>query len=296
MSQFKTPLRYPGGKQKVWPFIQEILAANGLLGGNYAEPFAGGAGVAIELLLRDLVTRIYLNDACIGVYSFWRSVLDEPERLCNRISLASLTVDEWKRQREIYRTRSTADRFDLGFAFLYLNRCNRSGILTGGLIGGLSQRGEWKMDARFPRNTLIERIEAIATKSKQVRLRNDDAETFLKKHIPRLGPKTFVYCDPPYFEKGKRLYPNSYLPRDHERLAEVIQSVIKHPWAVSYDACEDIFSHYSQRRSIVYSLQYNAAKAYQGSEFFVFSDELCIPASSRIDSIQRSLIQLSEAG
>ena len=72
MSRYKTPLRYPGGKQRLAPFIRELLTANNLLGTEYAEPYAGGAGIAMELLINGEVSRIHLNDKDYAVYCFWR--------------------------------------------------------------------------------------------------------------------------------------------------------------------------------------------------------------------------------
>jgi DNA adenine methylase len=293
MSTYKTPLRYPGGKQRIWPFLDEILSKNNLIGGHYAEPYAGGAGMAIELLLRNRVSRIHLNDSCIAVHAFWHSILNETERFCRKISRASLTIAEWKRQREVFNSRHTADRFDLGFAMFYLNRCNRSGIVTGGVIGGLDQTGNWKMDARFPRNQLITRIEAIAAKRSAIKIRKWDAERFLLEYVPRLPVRTLVYCDPPYFHKAERLYPNHYKASDHTQIAKVIQSKVKRPWIVSYDLCEDVLSHYSKRRLFSYMLQYNAARAYKGAEIFIFSDQIDLPTNSTLRAINDGLERVS---
>lgn len=293
MSSFKTPLRYPGGKQRLWPFIDEILTTNGLEMAEYAEPYAGGAGIAVELLLRNRVSKIHLNDSCGGVYAFWHSVLNETERFCRRISRASLTIDEWRSQREVFKSREGADRFDLGFAMFYLNRCNRSGIVTGGVIGGLEQTGDWKIDARFPRNDLITRIEAIVARRSAIKIRNWDAERFLTDYVSKLPAQALVYCDPPYFRKAERLYPNHYSPDDHARIAKVIQSKVKRPWVVSYDSCDEITAHYSHRKTFRYMLQYNAAKAYKGSELFIFSDKTQIPRRSCLPAIQTALAELA---
>lgn len=289
MTTYKTPLRYPGGKQRLWPFLDEVLSANDLVGGHYAEPYAGGAGIAMELLLRGRVSTIHLNDSCIAIHAFWHSILNEADRFCSKISRASLTIDEWKRQREVFKNRRNADRFDLGFAMFYLNRCNRSGIMTGGVIGGLAQTGKWKIDARFPRNELISRIEVIASHRKSIRLRNWDAERFLIDYIPKLPVRSLVYCDAPYFHKADRLYPNYYKPQDHARIAEVIQGRIERPWVVSYDSCTDIQSRYQDRRMFEYRLQYNAAKAYKGSELFIFSDDIELPSQSVLPAVDEGL-------
>lgn len=288
MSRYKTPLRYPGGKQKLAPFVKEVMEANNLGGGHYAEPYAGGAGVAIELLLNGTASHIHLNDSCSAVYSFWKSILNETEDFCRRISRASLNVREWRKHQEVVKNRTEYGTLDVGFSMFYLNRVNRSGILSGGLIGGLAQEGEWLMDARFPRTELIRRIENIARRKKNIRLRNWDAERFISTYLPRLPQESLVYCDPPYFEKADRLYLNHYQPEDHQRIAKVIQK-IKLPWMVSYDAAPEIMKCYAQRRAFIYGLQYNALRAYVGTEAFFFSDQLNIGNSSSIKSISAAL-------
>jgi DNA adenine methylase len=294
MSRYRTPLRYPGGKQRLTPFILEVLANNGLTGGHYAEPYAGGAGVAMELLLERHVSHVHLNDSSRAIYAFWNSILTQPEEFCRRISSASLTVDEWKKCREVVRYPDVIDELDLGFSVFYLNRCNRSGVLSGGIIGGLDQTGPWKMDARFPRNELIRRIEAIAIRADSITLRNWDAERFIIEHIPTLPHETFVYCDPPYFEKASKLYLNHYKPGDHARVAEVIQEQLPRRWAVSYDNAIEILNYYSERQSFLYDLQYSAAKVYKGKEVFIFSDDVQIPLRSSLPYINFSLQERNE--
>lgn len=293
MGNFKTPLRYPGGKQKLTPFVKEIIEINDFHQGHYVEPYAGGAGVAMDLLLTNTVSHIHLNDSCKGVYSFWKSILNHTDEFCSRIFSASLNVKEWRRQKEIFVNQDEHDLLDLGFSMFYLNRCNRSGILSGGLIGGLSQKGEWKMDARFPRAELIKRIEAIAQRKRFIHLRNWDAERFVVDYLPRLPKNSLVYFDPPYFHKADRLYRNHYKPFDHERISRTIQREVKLPWMVSYDSAPEIMSYYSKRRAFVYDLQYSAARSYKGNEAFFFSDKLKIPQESSLLSVNLGLENLS---
>lgn len=292
MNRYNTPLRYPGGKQKLSPFMLELMLENGLAGGHYVEPYAGGAGIAIELLLSGSASHIHLNDACRGVYAFWRAVLDHPEEICKRISLASMTIGEWRNHQAVYASASTADRLDLGFSVLYLNRCNRSGILSGGLIGGLHQSGRWTMDARFPRKELIRRIETIALYRDHITVTNQDAERYIHNVVPRLPEETLIYLDPPYFHKADRLYLNHYQPQDHERLAYVVQGRLRRRWVVSYDAVPQVAKAYRNRRAIRYSLQYNAAKAYVGNEIIFFDDRLHLPRVSSHVSIDQALRRL----
>jgi DNA adenine methylase len=276
----KTPLRYPGGKQRLAPFLLEILKKNNLVGCEYVEPYAGGAGAAIELLLAKQVSKIHLNDCSKPIYAFWKSVLETPEEFCRKISRVGLTVPEWRKQREILRNPADHTRFDVGFATFYLNRCNRSGVISGGVIGGLDQTGEWKIDARFPRTELIKRIEAIAHRKSAIKITKKDAEKFISENLRKLPNETFVYYDPPYYEKAAGLYLNSYKKEDHERIAEAIQKRTAKFWVLSYDAAPEILKLYPDRRKFVYSLQYNAATAYKGREVFIFSDKTKIPDDS----------------
>ena len=192
MNRYNTPLRYPGGKQRLAPFVAEVLRSNKLLGGHYAEPYAGGAGVAIQLLLYNQVEHIYLNDSSPAIYAFWRSIQRNADEFCRRIASASLTVDEWRRQRHILKHTKDFSQIDVGFSLFYLNRCNRSGIPNGGVIGGLNQQGRWKMDARFPRNELIRRVEAVAKNRERITVTKLDAEVFIRQYVPTLPRKALV--------------------------------------------------------------------------------------------------------
>jgi DNA adenine methylase len=246
----------------------------------------------MELLLDEKVGHVYLNDSSVHIYAFWKAVLSEPETFCRRISRASLTLETWRSHREIVRHPGDHDLNALGFSTFYLNRCNRSGILTAGVIGGVAQRGKWRIDARFPRNELIRRIEVIAAKASHITITNLDAERFITRRVNALAPETLVYCDPPYYARAAHLYLSTYLPEDHTRLAQVIQKKLQRPWMVSYDAHPAIISLYRGRGRFRYSLQYSAIKKYAGSEVFVFSDSLIIPRTSALPYIANSLSSL----
>lgn len=293
MAQNRTPLRYPGGKQKLTPFVLEIIKSNDLEGGHYAEPYAGGAGVAMELLVDKHVSHIHLNDSSYHIYCFWKSLLNNTDNFCASISRSQLNIDEWLTHREILRNPNNFSEFEVGFATFYLNRTNRSGVLKGGVIGGLDQSGKWKIDARFSRIDLIKRVELIAAFKDSISIYNQDAELFFKEEVSKFSEQTLVYCDPPYYEKASGLYLNHYAPDDHERIANIIQNLnIK--WMVSYDGVEQILSYYKNKRKFLYQLQYNAARSYKGNEVFIFSDDLVIPRRSSLSYISEGLQKYSD--
>jgi DNA adenine methylase len=294
MGVLNTPLRYPGGKQKIAPFVAEILQYNNINDINYVEPYAGGAGVAINLLLNNKVKKIHLNDKSIPVYSFWQTLIKRPDWLCKKILVSSLTISEWKKQKEIFKDTDNHSFEEIGFATFYLNRCNRSGILNGGVIGGLNQTGNWKMSARFPRKELIKKIEAIADKSDNIKATNLDAEILLRRlEEGNAKKKKIIYCDPPYVDKGEKLYLNYYKYNDHKRISELIQSCNKNYWIVSYNYNDYVYDLYKKRKNFIYNLQYNASKVYLGQELFIFSDNLEIPHNSIIPQINSALIARS---
>ena len=289
MSRYGTPVRYPGGKQRLAPFILELLEKNEGIGGHYVEPYAGGAGVAMKLLLTKQVSHVHLNDSSFPIYALWRSIVSSPEELCRKIAHASLTVSEWKKRKEIVRNPDGHAELEVGFSTLYLNRCNHSGVLSGGPIGGLAQTGKWKIDARFPRNELIRRIEVIALRKDAIHLRNWDAEKFIQEYVPTLPSQTLVYCDPPYFGQSSRLYLDQYKREDHARIAHVIQEQLHRKWIVSYDSAPEILAYYCKRRMFRYSLQYNASHVYKGEEVFIFSDDLVVPSVSSLPHIDEAI-------
>ncbi|MEN2775575.1 DNA adenine methylase [Acetivibrio clariflavus] len=279
--KYYSPLRYPGGKGKLANYIKLILSQNDLAGGTYVEPFAGGAGVAVALLLEEVVSKIIINDKNKGVYAFWKSVLDDTEDLCKLIKDTPVNIEEWKRQREIFATTKKAC-LELGFATFFLNRTNRSGILTGGVIGGLEQKGEWKIDARYNKDALINRIESIALRKKQIKVYNKDIFVFVDKVLPRIEKRTLVYFDPPYYKQGSSLYENHFKHEDHLKLANIIKEKVDKPWIITYDdtpEIEKIYDGYAMRK---FYLNYSAASKYKGTEIMIYHEKEMIPSKSEI--------------
>jgi DNA adenine methylase len=200
MPEFGSPLRYPGGKTALGYFLGEVIALNGIQDCIYAEPFAGGAGAALSLLFSERVSKILLNDADPCIYAFWDSILNQSGRFLSLLDKTALTIDVWRRQRDIYRNPKRHSRVRVGFATFFLNRCNRSGIImNAGPIGGIEQKGKWKIDARFNRQELRRRINKILVYRERIEISNKDAIDFLKNDVtPQARKKpVFVYLDPP---------------------------------------------------------------------------------------------------
>jgi DNA adenine methylase len=273
-----SPLRYPGGKNKISKFVELLIMKNELSDCTYIEPFAGGAGIALSLLMNGVANKIIINDLSNAVYSFWYSVLNNTDELCRLIYDTPVTVHEWRRQKSIYKI--NINSLELGFATFFLNRTNKSGILNGGIIGGYTQTGEWKIDARYNKKELIQRVQKIALHQKKISVHNLDCIELVNRVISRQKSKTFIYFDPPYFEKGKRLYENYYKANDHENLANIITKKVKKPWLMTYDNVEEIANYYSGFSINKYELNYSAAKIKRGTELMICSNNIILPTIS----------------
>jgi len=274
---FNTPLRYPGGKGRLTQYMGRVIELNGLTDGHYAEPFAGGAGIAISLLFLEYIRKVHLNDVNESVNAFWASVLDHTEDLCRLIKDTKVTMDEWFRLRAVQQRPNEATTLELGFSTFFLNRTNRSGIISGGVIGGKAQAGEWKLDARFNKDDLIGRIQKIATFRSRISLTKLDAAEFIRDRLPELPKKSLIYLDPPYYVKGQGLYQNHYMHDDHANIANLVRNCIKQKWIVSYDNHPAIRELYAGLRQEEFGLHYSANNRFTGREVMIFRDGLKTP-------------------
>lgn len=273
-----SPLRYPGGKTQLTPFVIELMRANDLFYGSYAEPFAGGCGIAWRLLLNNFVSHVYINDFDRSIYSFWACVLRHSDDLCERIATTKVTMKEWHKQKAV-QSEPRPKLMDLGFSTFFLNRTNRSGILKGGVIGGLDQQGNYLIDCRFNKTDLINKIQRIALHAEQVTLSRLDGEKFVRETLPKLPKKLLANIDPPYFSKGPELYCSFYQRADHELLAKAVGK-IKQSWMVTYDDTQEIRAMYAKFPTVSKSLLYSAQDKKVGVEIMVLDPRLRVPRAA----------------
>lgn len=275
MPHTPSPLRYPGGKTQIYPFVKDILFMNGLIGCTYVEPFAGGAGLALKLLLNNDVESIVINDYDSAIYAIWHCILYETQKFCDAIENAILSIDEWYLQKDKFIKSSNI--FELGFSAFFLNRTNLSGIIKGGVIGGKKQLGNFKIDARFNKNGLIKRVQKIADRRDSIVISNLNALDMIKSFNFN-NDKTFVNFDPPYVKKGKQLYKNSFTDNEHCELSTLIQSC-KLPWIVTYDKCDLVNNLYRDYRRSNLGITYSIGSTKNANEYIIFSNYLKLPST-----------------
>ncbi|RPI18652.1 MAG: DNA adenine methylase [Ignavibacteriae bacterium] len=257
---------------------------NDIKGGKYYEPYAGGAGAALALLSLNIASHILLNDVDYHIYCFWKSVLNNNERFIEQIYKIPIKIDEWNKQKIIYKKPSKHSVFEVGFSTFYLNRCNHSGILEAGPIGGYKQNGKWLIDERFNKDSLIERISEIGKHRNRIEMKNMDAIQFMKKYLPKGNERrfSFVYIDPPYIKAGEKLYLNYYTKSDHKKLAGYLLKQKELKWLVTYD--DDIFIRYlyTSCQKWLYYLGYTLQTKRKGKELIIAPDWLILPDKKKL--------------
>jgi DNA adenine methylase len=273
-----SPLRYPGGKTKLYDKVVSILKRNALKNVTYVEPFAGGCGLALKLLFNKDVSNIIINDVDPAIYAFWYCVLDKTEELCSRLMECRITIEERDRQIKIFNSNNGYSMLDKGFATLFLNRTNVSGILNAGPIGGREQAGKDKLTARFKKAVLEKKIVAIAKQKKRISLYKLDVIEFIDNVLPNYeNLNVFLNFDPPYVVKGRKLYLNHFSMEDHKRLRDRV-SQCDHHWIVTYDYVDTILDLYNSFNFERIQLNYSAGSKKKGEEVIIYSNNLSIPA------------------
>lgn len=287
MASTASPLRYPGGKSCLLPLTSAILRMNQLERSHYVEPYAGGCGLALELLYGGYVGDIHINDIDPSIWAFWHCVLNETDALVEKVLATPVTIEEWLKQREFLRSNITSDTLALGFCAFFLNRTNRSGIIKGGgVIGGLDQSGNYKIDCRYNAESLAQRIMRVRKYSDRIHLTNLDAIEFIAQCDHDLPIETLMFVDPPYYKKGSSLYTSFYKPEDHAELSKAIIAMDR-PWVVTYDNAPEIRGLYRSRRQYCFDINYSLQDKRVGTELLIASKGLKMPDAVRERQVNR---------
>ena len=260
-------------------YVDAFLTQNGLAGRVFCEPYAGGASVALALLERGSVARCILIERDPLIYAFWKAVIDAPDELCELIDTTPITIRERARQRgylSLQRPRGH-DLAVLGFAGLFLNRCNYSGILDAGPIGGREQASRYLLDCRFDRLRLCQQVMRVALMRSRIQVRFGDGLRFLQAlNTRRQRGKVVVYVDPPYVRQGHRLYRHHYVESDHRRLARLLDHSF-FPWIVTYDNEPLVHEMFSRQRIVPILLNYAVKQTRLADELLVSNRPLPAP-------------------
>lgn len=270
-----SPLRYPGGKTVIRLLVSDILKTNNFCK-SFVEVYAGGAGLGLWLLANNKIDRLVLNDVDDFIFAFWDSVLNHPDELIKLIKFTPVTVDEWFKQRFIIQDKEVNknySRLQIGFAALFLNRCNRSGIIRSdvGPIGGKSQKSNWKIDVRFNKENIVAKIMDITKRRKRIKLLHLDSKECITslQNDKSLSQKYFYYLDPPYYKNGDSLYRTFYKLDDHIALHNYLSVEKNLQWVLSYDSADYIKTLYSNFEIHEININHHAHKSKNGTELLI---------------------------
>lgn len=270
----KSILRYPGGKTQLAKFVSNLITINKIKKPIYCEPFSGGSGVSMELLLTNKVDSVILNDLDPSIYSIWFAILHDTNKLVDTVQSMPVTMGEWYRHKDIYSELKDIPAYDfrLAVSALFLNRTNRGGIITGGPIGGHEQKSKYSLDCRFNKAGIVKKIYAIAEQRHRIRLYMSDAKDLINNVLLQESPEQlFTFFDPPYYKQGQALYKNAFNHEDHVALAASIKTMDEYKWITTYDECPEIQSIYSEYPLFTYKLRYSVNQFREANEYLFAS-------------------------
>jgi DNA adenine methylase len=225
-----SPLRYPGGKSRWYPFVKRWLLPkpdNVTL----IEPFAGGCSMGLAAGIEELVGKVILVEKNEDVAAFWKTVFEKPDWLVQRIQDFEVTRENVK---ELLSQKEN-NVYQRGFLLFLHNRTSRGGITADG--AGLLKEGEKGkgIKSRWYPETLVQRIKAISEKSDNFEFIKGDGVEVMEKHLDKNDASFFV--DPPYTVAGERLYDDSEV--NHERLFDLL-SQVEGDFLATYDDAKQI--------------------------------------------------------
>lgn len=269
MNKSLSPLRYPGGKYKIYDKVKNLIEINELGDRSYVEPFAGGFGIGLGLLRDNIVQTAILNDFDPHIYNFWHTILYHSDDFLQLMTDTPITIEEREHQKEVYED-DNADQVRDGFATFFLNRVNFSGVITGGPIGGFAQSGTYKLDCRFNKDEIKNKLKQIALLGDRIELYNYDASELITHNLQGRIQDCFFNIDPPYVEKGHRLYTNFFKEDDHRNFERTISGYLDDSyWIVTYDDCELIRDIYKNYYMVGYDILHNAGGSVKGKEVVI---------------------------
>jgi DNA adenine methylase len=248
MKNIASPLRYPGGKAELGPYIEKVILNNDLYGSHLIEPFAGGSSISLYLLQKGTISKATIVEFDPLIYAFWYSLFHFTDELCTMISTTPITIDTWNKLSPLRKEEIPVSSkiVELGYAGLFFNRTNFSGILKAGPIGGQTQASSYKIDCRFNKERIIRSIQFLSLYRDRVEVKWANSLNYIKE-ISKSKIPVFLYIDPPYYEKGKSLYRKFFTNDDHNELSKTLIK-LKHPWLLSYDNCPFISHLYNNSK------------------------------------------------
>jgi DNA adenine methylase len=272
-----------------------FLEANLLSGVEFYEPFAGSAGVGLNLLQQGFVSRLALIELDPLMGAFWIAATQYNDDLRRLIENCTVDLETWKKMRRLserFKNVSTSlseprKIVAAGFAALFLNRTSFSGLLNSGPIGGFSQSSAYGLGCRFNKRRLDEQLENIGRVASRISIVHGCGLAFMRDRRRNFERShNFFYVDPPYFSQGRRLYRSWFSSEQHRELASIL-SGSRFPWLLSYDRCEQTEELYRENNIAHVRFMYSAKVRRPEKEIMIASDDLVYPGEAELLRICR---------
>lgn len=203
------PLRYPGGKARLAPWIVSHLPAHDV----YLEPFCGSAAVFLAKPKAALET---LNDLDGRVVNLFRVIRERPDELARTVSLTPYALAEYKASED-----PTDDDLEAARRFLvrvWMAHGGKLGSQSGwrrgwaGGIGGEGNAGRGSSTKAW--NALPDRLVLVAERLKDAMI---DCRPALRVIADWRHADTLIYADPPYVRATTQTGHNGTKNRRNER-------------------------------------------------------------------------------
>tara|TARA_R100001509_G_scaffold143548_1_gene99385 strand:+ start:13389 stop:14306 length:918 start_codon:yes stop_codon:yes gene_type:complete len=278
---FKTPLRYPGGKSRALKYLKPKMPEDY---SSFVEPFVGGGSVFLSTKKDKPEGDYWINDLYFNLYCFWVALRDQPDNLVDSLQTIKnrsrelitksqikemdlpkqdrllLTKRITKNAKEMFletkdRIKTTTSDLDRAVCFFILNKCSFSGLTESGTFSAQASM------QNFSDNS-IQRLSEVSKAIQGVRITNMDYVDVLKD----LPSNSFLFFDPPYdILKGKEkktnaLYGKSgkmHIGFDHELFANQCDTIREdHKFMITYNNNEQIRNRFSKYNQTLWDLTY----------------------------------------
>lgn len=216
LKNFKTCLRYPGGKSraidKMFVHLPDMSKYT-----SYRETFLGGGSVAIAMAKRNPHLNIWVNDLYWNLYNFYVQVQKEGSNMFTELTNLRKEYATVDQARELFNNsraklnKDDTSDFDKAVCFFIANKCSFSGLTETGTFSKSASTGAFTLKN-------IENIPLLHGLMKNWKITNQSYETLLEE--PQ--ENTFVYLDPPYDIKDVLYGKNGAMHKgfDHDLFAQ----------------------------------------------------------------------------
>jgi DNA adenine methylase len=256
MSWTRSLLKYPGGKFTLLDAIDQALPRAQI--DLYAEPFLGGASVALNIGRR--YPQMALNDANHDLISFWKQIAAHPFAVSDEVSRLIETLKDvdsrglYTEVRDAFNLR-TSPLHEQAAMFYFLNKRGFNGLIRYNSKGQFNvPPGNYKTPPSINLEHLQEVSHILGTNTS---LHSLDWSKFLDREVipqAKEGASVLAYIDPPYIPISKTSnftgYWKPFDMKEQQRLRRKLDKLtdLGVKFILSNSKCEDtedVFSGYT---------------------------------------------------